>query len=193
VTVRLAHQVSTIVGSASSSMFQNALNAHQMGWNAEYRLGSGLSQSFDNITCFKDAVSEEYGGAVGFSLLEQGETCFAVRVTDPIDDNFWVGVAYPELCYSSSSMDPKHNKKCVVWSGGRKASTNAASRPGTVRIHAEKFRNQPNYGDGDVVGLSVSFPSGDLCFFLNGTQVMEWRGILQGPVLPFVCFRHVGI
>ena len=47
------------------------------------------------------------------------------------------------------NTNPKNNDKCIVWSGGD------INRPGTMRLHSDKFRNQPNYFDGDVISVVV--------------------------------------
>lgn len=44
-------------------------------------------------------------------------------------------------------------------------------------MYGEKFRNvAPQYKTGDVIGVSVDVEAGDLKFYLNGVEVMEWRG-----------------
>eukprot|EP01105_Mastigella_eilhardi_P011711 TRINITY_DN2690_c0_g1_i2.p1 TRINITY_DN2690_c0_g1~~TRINITY_DN2690_c0_g1_i2.p1 ORF type:complete len:519 (-),score=107.20 TRINITY_DN2690_c0_g1_i2:631-2187(-) len=59
-------------------------------------------------------------------------------------------------------------------------------------MHGEKMRNQPQYSDGDVVGVSVDMGSGDIQFFLNGACVISWRSALRGPCFPFACMKHTG-
>lgn len=40
------------------------------------------------------------------------------------------------------------------------------------------------------MGVTVDLDAGDLWFHLNGVQVIEWRGVLQGPVYPYVSIKH---
>ncbi len=67
-----------------------------------------------------------------------GRHSFAFRVIEPVDDAFWVGVAYADVWVGEN---PKQNLRSIVWAGGNIK----ANRPGTVRVNSEKMRNQPQY------------------------------------------------
>lgn len=165
---------------ASLGKLKSAHETGKLGWNKE-QLGAGCVCSADGLKLSKSALG--FGGAVGAQLYSAGVHCFAFKVDDPVDDAFWVGVAYSDVWIDEP---PKENTKTIVWSGG------SATRPGTVRIHGEKMRNQPTYQTGDIIGVSLDMDSGDMFFFLNGKKVIEWRGVLRGPVYPYFCLRHIG-
>ncbi|KAH3766472.1 RNA 3'-terminal phosphate cyclase [Pelomyxa schiedti] len=167
-------------GSKGSAAFMG--RSSDIGWN-DAQATRSMAFSADKMTVSQ--TTDDWGGVVGLELFSTGIHTFVVRASDPIDDAYWIGVAYSDVWVDES---PKHNTKCIIWSGGSVQS----NRPGTLRVHGEKMRNQPQYSDGDIIGVSVDLGSGDLQFFLNGTSVISWRGVLRGPVFPFVSMKHTG-
>ncbi len=67
--------------------------------------------------------------------------------------------------------------------------TYACTHRGTFRLHGEKFKNQPRYRGGDVVGFTVDNLRRDLTIYLNGIMVKEWPGALRPGATwrPCVC------
>ena len=75
-----------------------------------------------------------------------------------------------------------------MWSGGD------INRPGTIRLHSDKFRNQPNYFDGDVISIVVDMNKKNLTFYVNNEFVSTWRGIIKNPCRPFYitkCIEYI--
>jgi hypothetical protein len=104
---------------------------------------------------------------------------FCVSVKEPVDDGFWIGICYPEADGFFPDAAPKSNPHCIVWSGG---SPGDGGRPGTVRLHTEKFREQPRYAHRAAIGVVVDTDTGDLSFWLDGTKVLEFPGAAVGKV-----------
>ena len=98
-----------------------------------------------------------WGSAVGTTLISSGTHVFCMRVSQPVDDTFFVGILYG---YSPYNAGPKKNMEAVVWSGGSTQS----ERPGTIRLHSEKMKNQLSFSDGDVLGVVVDCERGNLEF-----------------------------
>jgi RNA 3'-terminal phosphate cyclase (ATP) len=149
-----------------------------------YQSETEYSFSDDSLTANKK-TSNEYYGIVGNKYFSAGLNSFAIKVNNPIDDAFWVGVCYSDILLSCV---PKKNRKCIIWSGGDTKN----DRPGTIRVYGEKFRNQPMFQDNDILGFVVDMQKGDLLCYLNNKKVAEWRGALHGPVICFASFKHVG-
>ena len=104
--------------------------------------------------------------------MEEGIHCFAMEVSEPVDDAYWLGIMYLD---GSTRAGPKTSKSSILWSGGSPSS----DRPGTIRLHAEKFRKQAMYEDGDVVACAVDMDQGDVDFYRNGERcrcVYGWVG-----------------
>lgn len=133
---------------------------------------------------YKTETGDSYAGAVGAQTYTGGRHTFAFRVHQPVDDAFWVGVAYPDV---DPTLPPKRNTRCIAWSGGSPGST---GRPGTLRVHGEKLRNQPTYGDGAVIGVEVDMDTRSISFFRDNEMVIRWNSVLRGPVAPFASIRH---
>ena len=140
--------VSGVVGANSSAQ----LAAAPIGWCPGSLAGCSLALSDDALTATATgtAGSSKYAGAVGVTRYSPGTGVhhFCIAVKDPVDDGFWVGVCYPEESCFYVDASPKANRHSVVWSGG---SASPTGRPGTVRLHGEKFREQPTYSTRDTV------------------------------------------
>ena len=72
-----------------------------------------------------------YVGAMGDTCFREGRHVFAVRVTEPVDDHYWVGVAYTDCDVNGRT---KKNPRCIAWSGGTHGGADCASRPGTLVV-----------------------------------------------------------
>lgn len=164
-----------------SSAFRAEIEEGTVGWDVS-RLGQGMLALNDGFTVVKEN-DKAFAGAVGPTLYCSGHHSFAVHVEKPVDDAFWVGVAYANAYVDEN---PKKNCKSIVWSGGNRET----NRPGTLRVHGEKMRNQSQYSDGDIIGVSVDLDTRTLAFYLNGERTVEWSGVLKGPVNPYISFRH---
>lgn len=152
-----------------------------LGWDAW--ASSGMAFSADTLTAAKGAQVTGWGGAIGPALCPPGVSHFAVRVWQPVDDAFFVGVCSPDAV---PTLEPKRNEKAVVWSGG------STARPGTVRLFGEKFRQMPTFADGDVIGVIIDFDSSSVRFFLNGEQKFYFGAAARGPLCPFFSVHHSG-
>ena len=80
----------------------------------------------ENDKAFAGAVGPTLycsGGATSRYLSRElnllGHHSFAVHVEKPVDDAFWVGVAYANAYVDEN---PKKNCKSIVWSGGNRGS-----------------------------------------------------------------------
>lgn len=189
--VRLASQN---LGEGASAHVSQALQHDQditpsdpvLGWDVSSGASNAMTLSTDQLTASLSMRNGQYAGVMGASTYSTGVHHFAVRVTNPIDDSFWVGVAYPHSAYVNAA--PKCNPHCIVWSGGDASK----ARPGTIRLHGEKFREQPMYGSGDIVGVVINADLGDISFYLNGVNTITFPGALAQPCAPYFCCNVVG-
>eukprot|EP00931_Biecheleriopsis_adriatica_P045971 TRINITY_DN26363_c0_g1_i1.p1 TRINITY_DN26363_c0_g1~~TRINITY_DN26363_c0_g1_i1.p1 ORF type:complete len:964 (-),score=188.66 TRINITY_DN26363_c0_g1_i1:217-2781(-) len=154
--------------------------AGAVGWDAW--ASSGMSFSADMLTASKGSQVTGYGGAVG-PVMTEGLQHFAVRVWQPMDDAFFVGVCAPDCI---PNLEPKNNAKVLLWSGG------SAARPGTVRLFGEKLRQMSTFTHGDVIGVVVDFNSGAVTFFKNGQMQFCFDSACRGPLCPFFAVKHPG-
>lgn len=157
-----------------------------LGWDGASRACSAMALSGDQLTASLSVRHGQYAGILGAREYSTGVHHFAVRVTNPVDDSFWVGVAYPHTAYVNAS--PKGNPHCIVWSGGDARK----GRPGTIRLHGEKFREQRTYSTGDVVGVVVDADLGDISFYLNGAPAITFPGAVAQSCAPYFCCNVVG-
>jgi len=165
-----------------------AVAERHLGWAADTVVTTspthGIGLSPDLLTATVCGGTTAYSGVLGAARFEHGTQNFAVRVTSPVDDAFWIGVAYCDLVWVDHA--PKANPNCIVWSGGD--TTAGKSRPGTMRVHGAKFPNKPTFSTGDVIGVEVNLTTKTLSFYLNGARVATFPRVLQGPCAPyFVC------
>ena len=165
-----------------------AVAQRHLGWAADTVVTTspthGIGLSPDLLTATVCGGTTAYSGVLGAARFEHGTQNFAVRVTSPVDDAFWIGVAYCDLVWVDHA--PKANPNCIVWSGGD--TTAGKSRPGTMRVHGAKFPNKPTFSTGDAVGVEVNLTTKTLSFYLNGARVATFPRVLQGPCAPyFVC------
>lgn len=180
--------VSGVLGKGTSA----SITGDDLGWSADSLVSGNLALSADGLTATGTGASghkahagakqdAQYGGVVGAVRFSphSGTHHFSIFVRDPIDDAYWIGICYPEEAGFFPDVPPKSNPHCIVWSGG---SGSSGGRPGTVRLHSEKFREQPRYSDQAVVGIVVDTDVGDLSFWINGSQVIEFSGSTAGKV-----------
>lgn len=165
-----------------------AVAERHLGWAADTVANTspthGIGLSPDLLTAAVCGGTTAYSGVLGAARFEHGTKNFAVRVSSPVDDAFWIGVAYCDLVWVDQA--PKANPNCIVWSGGD--TTAGKSRPGTMRVHGAKFPNKPTFSTGDVIGVEVNYTTKTLSFYLNGARVATFPRVLQGPCAPyFVC------
>lgn len=135
----LVRNVSELNGTGSSVNLRAAIEQQLLGWD-EHRPGVCMGYSPLGLTVFKVAKPDMYGGAIGKMKATAKVYSFVIMVRHPVDDCFWVGVAYHGTV-QLGNVAPKRNREAIIWSGGN-AST---GRPGTIRVHGEKFRNQSSY------------------------------------------------
>lgn len=157
-----------------------------LGWDGTSQASNAVALSADQLTASLSMRNGQYAGILGTCTYSTGVHHFAVQVTSPVDDSFWIGVAYPHAVYVDAP--PKGNSHCIVWSGGDAKK----KRPGTIRLHGEKFREQRMYSTGDVVGVVVNADLGDLSFYLNGLHVITFPGALAYPCAPYFCCNVTG-
>ena len=123
-----------------------------------------MAISEDRLTAsVQEGGSGRYVGVLGSTTYTTGLHHFAIQVTEPVDDAFWIGIAYPDYVYCDTK--PKDNQYAILWSGG-----DGKGRPGTIRLHGAKLREQRPYGTGDVIGIVINAEYGDISFYLNGEQ-----------------------
>lgn len=152
----------------------------EMGWDPWASVGMLFSQ--DCLTATKAAQFDGWAGALG-PVMTDGVRHFGIRVWQPIDDAFFVGVCSPDVV---PGLEPKRNEKAVLWSGG------SASRPGTVRLFGEKLRQMATYVDGDVIGVAIDVCGGGVTFYKNGQRQFHFGSACRGPMCPYFSAKHGG-